>query len=369
MDVPPPSPVDTVVQMGGKLEGQGAYGCVFGPPLLTQSTHRQKKGGVKLLGKVTEYSEVAKEIEMSKFLGRFQETRKYCILPDIRSFSKLKPLKDQTDEDIEDCGAFKRFDMDDMYQFTVEYGGDTLHERLTALKTDINTFPFFKFAQNLLEVGAFLLLHGCIHNDIHNSNILANKSYTPRLIDFGRSYIYNQITKDTITGLSAKYAPELKHITPESTSFDGITDGVSIGQIYRDLYLKKETLKLVEQVLGVSRAKQIEEFRRFWSTSICAQAEDWLTLHRLYWTVADSWAIGNTLIQILKRFKMSKKFLESSEWKQKGPIIQAVIKGLLRTSPYYRYDALEALAMYDPTNAFVLSESGRAWLTQKEKRV
>jgi len=360
--------VDTLIQTGGELKGQGLFGCVFSPPLLTRDkAHKKDKDGNKTLGKVTEYSEVAKEIDLSKYLSRYKETENYCLLPDINSISKILPLPTQTDSGIKDCIAFERYDLNNMYQFKIKDGGITLKEKLGRLKTDIHTFPFFKFVQDMLEIGGFLILRGCVHNDMHSSNIVMDDKYKPRLIDFGRAYIYNTITKNTIVELSARYSPGLKHITPESTAFDGITDGISIKQISRDMYSMKETLKIVEQVLGVSRSAQIEEFRNFWQTSVCAQAEDWVTLHRLYWTVVDSWAIGNIIIQILKRFKMSKTFLESSEWKEKGTIIQTILKGLLRTSPYYRYDALEALSMYDPSNAFVNSESGRAWLTNKKK--
>jgi serine/threonine protein kinase len=370
MNREPSVTVDTIIQQGGKLKGQGLYGCVWSPPLLTvKNTAVKNKKGVTTLGKVTEYSEVAKEIELSKFLSKFPETTDYCLLPDIKSISKIRPLSQQKDEDIKDCLAFERYDLNNMYQFHIQDGGITLREKLGRLKTDIHTFDFFKFVQQILEIGAFLILHGCIHNDMHSSNIVMDTNYKPRVIDFGRAYMYNTITETTVSELNARYSPHLRHITPESTAFDGVTDGVDIEQIYRDLYSMKETLKVIEQVLGVSRQAQIQEFRNFWKTSVCAQAEDWLTLHRLYWTVVDSWAIGNIIVQILKRFKMSKTFLQSSEWKEKGTIIQSVLKGLLRTSPYYRYDALEALAMYDPSNAFVNSESGRAWLSKKKSFV
>lgn len=370
MNREPSVTVDTLIQQGGKLKGQGLYGCVWSPPLITikDGDIKQKKDN-KILGKVTEYSEVAKEIELSKFLSKFSETPNYCLLPDVKSISKIRPLGQQTDPDIKDCLAFERYDINDMYQFNIKDGGITLREKLGRLKTDIHTFPFFKFVQDILEIGAFLILHGCIHNDMHSSNIVMDTNYKPRLIDFGRAYMYNTITNNTVTELNARYSPHLRHITPESTAFDGVTDGVAIERIYRDMYSMKETIKVIEQVLGVSRASQIEEFRNFWKTSVCAQAKDWVTLHRLYWTVTDSWAIGNIIIQILKRFKMSKSFLNSSEWKEKGTILQSVLKGLLRTSPYYRYDALEALSMYDPSNSFVNSESGRAWLSKKKTYV
>ena len=262
-----------------------------------------------------------------------------------------------------------------MLHYQLEYGGKTLQDKMDNIQVAVKEFPFFKFMSNLLEIGAYLVLNGMVHNDLHSANILLNKEYYPRLIDFGRCYAANEITKEVLDNLAADYRPtggpenvELGQITPECSTQDGLSQGYAFEIIVEDLYNKKPGLLYAERLFGQSRQQQLNEFQSFWKTSKSVNQKDFVKFWNLYWPTVDAWAIGHCLASILKKFSMSNTFMTAPAWKKKFSIIKTVITGLLRASPRNRIDCVEALAIYDPMNSVVLSPSGKAWLMKKQSQ-
>jgi len=357
--------VSISIQSGGKMIGQGVYGCIFSPPLLCRGAKPRPTWKSSKLGKITEVSDIKNEIAAAKVLGHLPNIEKYFILPEINTLCKVAPLDNQKEEDLKDCDVLKRLSVEDMMQYQLEYGGKALKVRIENIEVSTG-FPFFDFMDDILEIGAFLDLHGCIHNDIHSSNVVMKNDSKPRLIDFGRSYIYNNINAQEIEEISGvEYNPKLGQIPPEITAHHGVNEGISIDTIIADLYTKKSGVLYVERILGVSRKEQLTEFKNFWLSSRSAQKGDWVQFYKLYWPVVDSWSIGHILIGILRRLVISKQFTESKEWLQKQSVVKTVLRGLLHTSPKKRMDAVEALALYDPMNALVSSSSGKDWLEKK----
>jgi hypothetical protein len=190
--------VNVVVQTGGKLIGKGAYGCIFSPPLICRGSKARK---TNKLGKITEVSDIKNEIIAAKILSKFPESKKYCILPEIDTLCKPAPPSEQREKDLKDCDALEKYGNEAMMEYELEYGGQTLKAR-TQMTDFTHTFPFFRFMEDLLEVGAFILIHGCIHNDLHGNNIVMKGDFKPRLIDFGRCYMFSSITRTVVDELS-----------------------------------------------------------------------------------------------------------------------------------------------------------------------
>lgn len=361
-----PPRLEMTIQSGGKLIGQGTYGCVYDPPLVTYG--KQAKGKSKgKLGKVVHVSDLELEIGIAKILQTFPDTKKYCIIPEVKTLSKPLPMKQQVEKDLHKCVSLNRFGQGDMYQYELENGGVPLKVFIESPSYPIKTFPIFSFMRELLEIGAFLLLHGCIHNDLHASNIVMKspKDPLPRLIDFGRSYTYNSINRGLVEKLRAHYDSGIHQITPECSAQFGLQEKISFSQVLQDLHDKKAGIRFGESILGVSRKTQIAEFAAFWKSSSSARNGDWPTFYSYYWHVVDSWAIGTILLSILRRLLLIKEFTEGEEWKAKGPLVKEILRGLLRASPRERSDCLVALAMYDPTNHFVVGNAGKAWLASR----
>jgi len=355
------------IQRGGKQIAEGAFGCIFSPPLqcLNKTTKPQKNK----LGKLTDYGDIKNEIIASKYLNQFSKSSEYCILPELNTIC-TPDLDDAKKEGLLDnCQSLEESPDKKHFQFTTEYGGDTLKHTLLNINPSFKTLPFFNLMRQLLELGAFLVVHGFIHNDIHGNNIVLDDAFRPRLIDFGRSYTHDKITNTLIEELSADYNPGLGQIAPETTVEHGIREGIPLTTILNDIRKKKPALEWGEKILGISRSSQIEEFKQFWLHSKAAQTEDWLAFYKMYWPAMDSWAIGHNLLQILRRMNVSENFSGNQEWVEKRGIVKQVIRGLLHTSPKLRLDCLQALAIYDPMNELVSSQSGSAWLDRKKAQL
>lgn len=359
---------------GGRIIGQGAYGCIFDPPLICRGDKAPKKGWRKgKLGKLTAPDDISSEFLAATIFKDKPESKKYFILPEIDTLCKSGPrgepsidISVQKEKDLNKCIVMGKVGMDSLLHYQMDYGGKTLQEKMENIKVAIKEFPFFKFMGELLEIGAYLALNGLIHNDLHSANIIMNMDYRPRLIDFGRCYAANAITKETLVALGAEYAPSLGQITPECSLQDGLESGIAFNIIIQDLIASKPGLLYAERLFGQGRQQQMVEFQRFWKSSKAVQRNDFLTFWKLYWPVVDSWSIGHDLASTLYKLSMSNQFMKGAEWKKKLPIVKAVITGLLRASPRNRLDSVEALALYDPMNPVVLSASGKAWLQRKQ---
>jgi serine/threonine protein kinase len=352
---------------------QGHYGCIFDPPLICRG-EKQPRGGKKgKLGKLTEISDIKNELMAAELFKGKPEARKYFILPELNTVCTQGVngedailIKEQKERNFGKCEALQRDGMGEMLHYQMEYGGKTLQDKLENIQIAVKEFPYFKFMGELLEIGAYLLINGLIHNDLHSANILVNKEYRPRLIDFGRAYYSRDITQETLNELAAEYAPSLGQITPECTSQDGLESRIPFPTIIQDLISQKPGFLYAERLFGQSRQKQMTEFQQFWATSKAVQKKDYLSFWKLYWPVVDAWSIGQALASTLYKLSQSNEFMKSKGWKEKHGVVKAVITGLLKASPRQRLDAMEALALYDPMNPVVLSPSGKAWLEKKQ---
>jgi serine/threonine protein kinase len=361
---------------GGRLIGQGKYGCIFDPPLICRGDQTPIGGWKKgTLGKLTSTEDIASEFLAATRFKDKPESRKYFILPQMDTLCKEGPHGEspieqsaQKEPDISKCEVVQKEGMDNMLHYQMEYGGKTLQDKLENIQIAAKEFPFFRFMGDLLEIGAYLALNGMVHNDLHSANIMMNKEYHPRLIDFGRCYAANSITPNILKNLAAIYEPSLGQITPECSAQDGLESGMKLSVIMHDLTDKKPGLIYAERLFGQSRQQQMAEFQHFWKTSKALQQNDYLTFWKLYWPVVDAWSIGHDLASTLYKLSMSNQFMKGGEWKQKYPVVKAVITGLLRASPRARLDCVEALALYDPMNSVVLSPPGKAWLAKKQEQ-
>ena len=354
--------VDIVIQSGGDFINQGAYGCIFNPPLTCKGEKKPRKDSKKL-GTFTEISDLKNEISVWKLLSQFPDAKDYVILPEMNTLCRPTAKSIKNEPGIDDCDPIQRYGIENMMQFELEYGGKTLRSRMEG--DEIKKIDFFDFMREMLELGTFMALHGCIHNDIHSSNIVMLNTLQPRLIDFGRSYIYNNIDKELVDDLTGvKYDPGIGQIPPEITIHQGLENKVQADTVLTDMYREKSGLLNAERVLGLSRTKQLSDLRTFWTTSKSVQSGEWVTFYKLYWPKVDSWSIGVNLLNILKRLLLVKEFASSKEWLQRQGVVKDVLRGLMRADPRQRLDCVNALVMYDPMNALLSSPAGKVWLHQ-----
>lgn len=352
-------------QVGGKQLGQGAYGCIFDPPLRCRTGKKSQPGSI---GKLSTFETLKQEIVAATLFSKKPEAKKYFIFPELSSLCKPAPLEQQTEPELSSCKVIfdPYFNQKDIFQYSMEFGGTPLKNITKQPSFSPSKVSFVAIMQQLLEAGAYLLLNGYIHNDLHSENIVLKPDGLPRLIDWNRSFSYKQINSEMVNNLIAGYAPELSQIPPENTTIDGLWSKVPFQRILYEMKTQKGSIRDAELYLGVSRNKIINDFAQFWSSSKAAEKKDWVSLYRLYWPVNDSWMIGHVLLSLLRRLSDFKDFTQGPEWLKNKERVKEILRGMLRGSPRDRLDCLEALALFDPMNEIVTGTTGATWLERKQ---
>lgn len=345
---------------GGKIIGQGTYGCVFSPPLQCKKKVIPKSK----VGKLTSESDTVVELEAYKVLSKIDDYKSYFLLPDDSCVPKI--LDNQTEKDISKCDFIKDSD-EKVVQLAMPYGGRDLYQVTISQKENISFFHYFK---HLLEAGSLMLLNGFIHYDIYAKNILIDNHNIPRIIDFGQSFLRKDISLESI-------AQRWKVLKPEESSTEPpeVTFLTAMYEPYR--YSFEETVKyimpqkrifnLIEKVLGVPVKQQINELANFLKSSLAFQNRDGVKFWRLYYTGFDSWAIGVLFVQILNKLIFSYNFIESSEWKLKKKVVLNILRKMTHSNPKERIDCVEALAMFDPFNS-VYQKYGMDWVERRRNQ-
>ena len=344
-------------QEGGKIIGKGSYGCVFSPPLLCKNRDAISKGQ---LGKISAILDIKKEIQAAVDL-KDKPYSEFFVLPDTNSLCVPAPLNQQVEPDIDKCEPFERISPKDMLHYEMRFGGQTV--RVVSSNPQFH-FSFLDFMDQILQVGAALIVNRYVHNDLHTANVLLNKGAI-QLIDFGRSFSATRITKEMLDGNWTSYGPDFTYEPPDMSLAIALHENVDLEKCIKDMHDQKLSMISLERVLGVSRRDQLLELIQFWNTSKAAQGKDWIAYWKSYWPTIDAWAIGAILIDILKSRLVSQEFVQG-DWAKHQEIIEGVIKGLLHSSPRKRLDCMEALALFNPMHPLVTG-LGAKWLAAKRR--
>ena len=345
---------------GGKLIGQGTYGCIFDPPLLCKKKQFTKGD----IGKLSIDEDLEREKHAFKVLEGIKEAKHYFILPDASCSPRI--IDNQLDKDIDKCRFLKNVDSSQLKQVAMEYGGKDLTKLNLKSKDSIS---FFTLMRQLLEAGSLMTLHGFVHYDIHAGNIVVNNNNHAKLIDWGQSFSKDEISLDSIMERWKVLMPEYSAEPPEVTFLTAIDDynNYSFEEALLQLMPKKRVLYKIEKILGVSVKTQLTNLGIFFRSSQAFQQKDIVKLWNLYYPGFDAWAIGVILLDCLSILMYSYEFIESSEWKLKKAIVVDILKKMLHTNPKERIDCVEALSMLDPVNEIYM-DYGAVWVENRTKQ-
>jgi len=345
---------------GGKLIGQGTYGCIFDPPLLCKKKQFTKGD----IGKLTLTEDLEREKNAYKILKSIEEENQYFILPDASCSPRI--IDNQVEPDINKCKFLDRVEPSKLKQIAMDFGGKDLGKLNIRSK---DTIPFFTLMRRLLEAGSLMVLHGFVHYDIHAGNIVVNKQNIPRLIDWGQSFSKDEISLESISDRWKVLTPEYSAEPPEVTFLTAINheNNYSFEEVLLQIMPKKKALYRIEKLLGVSLRTQLTNLGTFFKTSQAYQQKDITKIWKLYYPGYDAWAIGVVLLESLNALMFSYEFIESSEWKLKKAIVVEVLKKMLHTNPKERIDCVEALAMLDPVNEIYM-KYGVEWVENRMKQ-
>lgn len=360
---------------GGRIIGQGSYGCVFTPPLLCKSKRTGKTGAV---GKLTESTEAQNEIAIANLLRKSPLVQNYILLPEPESCEPA-PLQQQKEKDLKDCGVLTRNNnyklaLKDSHQLFMPFGGrKAVGNMILAGNIHPKYFSFFPIMKHILEAGSLLLVSGVCHYDLHSNNFLLDSYGVVRILDLGQAFDVRKISEETVASRwkvlmfgQEREAPNpmVTNAEPcEITVINAMRNGYSLEDAVEKTVAEKEIFREMEKLLGFSKEEVISHLLQFFQTSDSVKKNNWVQFFKLYWTGFDAWSIGALLLHILS-YQITWVEFVSGEWQQKAAMTKLALRGLLHPNPRKRLDCLEALFLFDPSNTWI-QRFGKTWLSQR----
>ena len=366
-------------QLGGEIVGVGSYGCVFDKPL--KCAGKKKISKKNKISKITMDFDAEQEISIANILRKRPLWQNFFVLADPES-CKLAPMKQQSEKDLDQCDPVFREESpipySEMTQIFFPWGGRAFGNVFYSTNIHPTKFDFYKFMVHMLEAIGTMTLGGVCHFDLHPGNILIDQNGVGRLIDFGMAFNGTKIVQSTLDNrwkqLSFGDANKGAHWisnqeTPEITIMNAINHGYTVHDAIQNVIHGKNIFKdMAGPLFGIPLSVSRKKMEDFWQTSQAASKENWVSFWKSYWIGFDSWALGTILLTVLMKQLTFKSFTESSTWKDKRVPILTAIRALLEPSPRSRIDAIEALALLDPGNAWLSRFGGVVWLEKKEKQ-
>lgn len=349
--------------IGGRIRGQGTYGCIF-QPALTCRGKKFKNMNDSSVGKITSKQDAKNELEISSIIHKIPDFEKYTLVVEEERCSP-KVRSKQSDNDIERCEFLKETDLEKTVQLLMPWGGYPLNR----INLDPYVFDFFRFVEEILECGTFLVINDLCHFDIWGNNFLFDKYNKPRLIDFGFGFQASKLKLKDLVNRWRVFGVDHDTESPEVTLMLGVHSDIPIEEIVRGLEKEKPAVQRLATLCNVNPVHWSGELYQWTKDSQSFQDHDWLNSWKVYWPGFDAWSIGAMLLSVLEIQINIPAFVNSNAWKTRGDSIKKVLIGLCRAHPAYRLDAAEALSLLtDGKNPLISSGSaGSEWILEKQK--
>ena len=346
--------------LGGHIRGQGTYGCIFQPALKCRS---KKQADDSMVGKITSKQDAKNEIEIAKILSKIENSSDYVIISEPTKCVPRTKSK-QNDKDIDQCKLLKTTEIEDTVQLMMPWGGYPL----SRINLDPYVFDYFRFIEEILACGTFLLLNDLCHFDIWGNNILFDKQNKPRFIDFGFTFKATSLSIQDLANRWRIFGVDHDTETPEVTLMLGTHNNIPVAQIIRGLQDEKPAVQNLSAFCDVRPSEWGGELYQWSLDSNSFQQHDWLSCWKVYWPGFDAWSIGAMLLNILEIQMAIPAFVNSNSWKTKGELVKKVLRGLCRAHPAFRLDSAEALHMFTNGNHPLISSGsvGSEWILEKQ---
>ena len=354
-------------QTGGKLLGQGVYGCAFNPALKC----RPVKGGPATkkgitnnqVGKITTLEDADNEYKFSEKLLKAPNASSYFLLatelcvPESRS--------KQTEKDLSKCEPLKGVELPSMAQLVMPLGGKPL--RLVPRK--MASIDFFRLGQHLLEAGALLLMKHVVHGDLHQMNVLLDTPRTARMIDFGLAWSPDELTLANVKYLDRSFNPAITQEPPEVSYIHGLLDKRTPKITLARISDEKIPLILLYKIYGISKEKQMKRLETFVRGSKSFQENNRYGYYKLYWNKVDAWGLGTMLLSMyVDMLATDSAFERAPELLQKEDMVKTVLLSMCDTEPALRMDAIEALSLWAPNSAVLQNPEIQSWLAEQRNQ-
>lgn len=354
-------------QVGGRLIGEGVYGCAFMPPLLCKGDSKpitDEKN--KIVSKIATSDEIEQEIQIAKVLRTIPLSRNYFIYSlDEKSCQPAAENK-QVDSkgfkrrDIYECG--KRESQGSLTYFRMyrmPYGG-------VLIANNRARFNYWRLGKHLLEGLSLLLVSGIVHLDLHSKNIVIDEFRVPRIFDWGFAnqgpFASSENLRDILV---QKFSTRYTQQPPELQLFIKANIGGSIDEAMTQIFVgRRDTISKIQELLGVDRAiiyQQLEEFRN--KTLYLEKTPNFAAWWRTHWPTYDSWSLGYILLKLAYDLnKGDNPIFSKPEYADKVDKIKTALRGMCNFNCFDRLNAVQALAIWDSPQNPIIVRYGQKWL-------
>ena len=350
--------------LGGRIRGQGTYGCIFQPALKCRGK-KSKKDNPTMVGKITSKTDAKNELEIASILNKLPDYSKYVI---VSTGDSCIPTVKQEEKDLGQCKFTSETPLQKSRQLMMPWGGYPL----SRINLDPYVFNMYSFMEEILACGTFLVLNDLCHFDIYGQNMLFDSKNSPRLIDFGFSFQPSKLKLNDLPSRWRQLGLDYDTESPEVSLMLGTHSRYPLPTLINTLGKVNPVVHRLQVLCNLNVESWKAELSRWTQESSSFQNHDWLSCWKVYWPGFDAWAIGAVLLQVLEIQLSLPSFLESNSWKEKGSKIKSILLGLCKSHPAQRLDCAEALSLLtDGKHPLISSESadsrGAEWVSEKKK--
>ena len=342
---------------GGAIIGEGAYGCIFMPPLKCKDESDMEQIGdagypsFNTIDKLLEIDDANQEIAIARRIYRLPLWKNYFIVAE--SMCEPAPIAKQTNKELPGCDLITN-NLDNFRLIRMRFGGRPLAQ--VSFNPDAKIYDFIV---HLISASALLTLFGIVHRDLHRGNVLVDSHNVPRIIDFNLSLDAKGAVSNSDFS-KFRFDVEHNHEPPDSCMVRGVYSGLDGFKII-DMFMKeRKSLRKIQSILGITADTLREEFVDFYRKSKIAQSGNMAEWFRTYWRTIDSWAIGMMIVNIFSKSMLWEQFVKGEYGVIKSKVIP-VIRDMVQLNPKKRIDSVQALARLDPDNYIIRKYAGK-WL-------
>jgi hypothetical protein len=343
-------------QVGGRLLGEGVYGCTFEPaPRCAGGSVFRTIGGLPAAGKVT-VQDPREETEVGRAIMSLPLATQYFALPSISCPVSREEVR--KDPEAVKCDILFESSLTARYSMLVmPAAGKTLLEwRLMNEKSRVAA-SFERILKHLLEGMIIYQRAGYIHNDIHDKNILIDEAGVARYIDFGLAYKLADVRKWSDTNMSSTFKQKIVWRPPEDHLWRMMVSGVRMVDGIRMLRARYPDYEQLELQFP-TRLSMLAALTELQQRSTTLKARDGGGFLKAYATRFDAWRIGLCMWKVWNDLLRWPGIRDTQLWARRD-VIRQVLGGLTDFFVPTRMDAATALRTLDPMNRLVPVALGR----------
>jgi serine/threonine protein kinase len=329
--------------MGGRLLGQGVYGCTFDPtPRCADGSVVRSVAGLPTVGKIT-IEDSRTELAVGQAIMRLPLAAQYFAVP-FKSCAAAAPTEDP---DLSACRILQDSDESGarLSMLIMPQGGMALSAwiRNPARLADLK-----RIFCHLLEGMIVYQDAGFVHNDIHHGNILIDERGVARYIDFGLAFRPADVKMWEDAQLSRNFRPKFMLQAPEVHLWRMMFNGIAVRDGVQQLKAQNDDYTVLENAFP-ARARLYAALFQFATTSQSYAKKDARGFLRAYGKRFDWWRLGLSMWWCWEDLLAWPGLRSSAIWADRD-ILRQVLGGMTNFDPRDRMSPRIALRLLDPSN-------------------